>query len=418
MNDLVPFGSALPYRLESGAVGYRLFCISNALMPAMSGCLSDNLEQFTPEAEKLLTLEVLSLTSSICLTEIISRLDAILGAVKALDVCCVLGQGNPGLEQPPADLERGVGAPPVGADWEEYDAILCQSLQKQIDLCADSLDSLTDGLGALGVMGLDALALYLAPVLPPVALLLALLGVLATILEDELYDQWAGELALYAHDAICAAYQSYTPATAKAAINAVIDEYVTPAPNRFVHKLLWSQAQLNRIFLGELEDIEGYSSEYCDLCESPPMDTWTFDGWLEGWYFLEGKPGSALTYNSTITHTADGTGCAQLYVAEYWYGQWHCRAQVNTYLPVLANQHVKVWHSQDGNIKETILQLYFDDETQQMTVIGNPLGYPSWRESIVDVAAAHIGKTIVAIRLSWQGNNDYVYFDDVTVYVE
>ena len=417
MDDLVPFGSALAYRLTD-ATGYRVFCVSNALIPAMSGCLSDNLDQFTPDAEEQLTKEVLSLTSSVCLTEILSRLDAIIQAVKALDICCALSQGNPALDPPPLDLERGVGDPPIGENWEEYDDYLCQALQAHVDICTDTLDTFTDALGAIGLIGLDMLAVYLAPVMAPVSLLLALLGVLSTILEDELFEQWQGELASYAQDAICAAFLSATPATAKQAIDAVIDSAVAPPPNRMLHKLLWNQGQVNTIFNGEVEDYEGYSAEFCDVCEVPPLDEFHFDGDLEGWFFVSGKPGSELVYNPTISHTSDGTGCAQLYVAEYWYGQWHARAQVNTYLLVVADQHVKVWHSQDGNIKESILQIYFDDETVQQTVISNPLDYPSWRESTVDVAGAHIGKHIVAVRLSWQGNNDFVYFDDVVIYVE
>lgn len=417
VDGLVPFGSALPYRLESGATGYRLFCISNALLPCMSGCLSDNLEQFTPEAEELLTLEVLSLTSSVCLTEIISRLDAILHAINTLDVCCALSQGNPGLEESPDPIERGMGDPPMGADWDEYDDLLCQQLQRHVDLCDEAIDSLTDGLGALGVIGLDMLAVYMAPVVPPVALLLALLGVLTTILEDELYDQWSAELNLYAHDALCAAFLSYTPATAKAIVDWTIDQYVTPPPNRLLHKLLWSQTQLNRIFSGELEDTEAYDPDYCDVCTFIPMDEWRFDGSLEGWFLYEGKAESCLTYNPDITHTADGTGCAVLYLDEYWYGQWHSRAQVNTRIEVVADQHVEIWHSQDGDIRESILQIFFDDETEYLEVIGDPLNYPNWRHSVVDVPAAHIGKYIVALRYSWQGNNDYVYFDDVTIYV-
>lgn len=417
MDDLVPFGSARPYQLEPGATGYRLFCISNALLPCMSGCLSDNLEQFTPDAEELLTLEVLSLTSSVCLTEIISRLDAILHAVNTLDVCCALSQGNPGLEEPPDPIERGVGDPPAGASWAEYDDLLCQSLQLQIDLTDEVADTLTDGLGALGLIGLDMLAVYLAPVLPPVALLLAILSVLTAILEDELYDQWAGELGLYAHDAICAGFLAYTPGTAKTAIDAVIDKYVTPPPNRLFHKALWSQTQINRIFNIELEGYEGYDPNYCDVCTFIPMDEWHFAGSLEGWFFVEGQGDSELTYNPAITHTADGTGCAQLYLDYHWYGQWHSRAQVNTYVEVVADQHVEIWHSQLGDIRESILQIYFDDETEYLEVIDDPLDYPSWRHSVVNVPAAHIGKHIVALRYSWQGNDDYVYFDDITIYV-
>lgn len=417
MGDLVPFGSAAPYRLEPDATGYRIFCISNALTPCLTGCLSDNLEQFTPEAEILLTTEVLSLTASLCLEEITDRLDAILAAVKTLGVCCAMAQGNPFQDEGGDPIERGVGVPPAGGDWDEYDAILCQQLQRQLDLCTTTLDTFTDALGVIGAMGLEALALYFLPVAAPVALLLALEGVLFTILEDELFDQWNGELAAYGQDALCSAYLAYTPASAKAAVDAVIDSYVSPAPNRLLHKMLWSQTQLNRIFSGELDDYEGYSPDFCDTCEGELQSTWYFDGSLEGWFFLEGRAGSELTYNAGITHTSDGTGCAQLYLGPYWYGQWHCRCQVNTWIEVVASQHVSIAHSESGDIKESILQIYFDDETEQLTVLGNPLPYPSWRESVVDINPTHIGKHIVALRLSWQGNDDLVYFDDVEVYV-
>jgi hypothetical protein len=417
-DSLVPFGSALPYRLVDGASDYRVFCVSNACLSALTGLISDNLDQCTPEAEELLTTEVLSLTASLCLEEITDRLDAILAAVKALDICCTMGQGNPGLDETPADIERGIGDPPVGEDWSEYDAILCQSLQLQIDLSLDALDAFTDGLGALGAMGLNALALYFTPLLPPVSLLLALLAALSTILEDELYDQWEGELNLYAQDAICAGYNAYTPASAKVAIDAAIDAKVTPSPNKLLHKLLWSQAQVNRIFRGELEGYDVYDPDYCEVCELPPLDEWHFDGGLEGWFFVEGRSGSELTYNAGITHTSDGTGCAQLYLGPYWYGQWHCRVQTSTWIEVVADQYVSVAHSESGDIKETILQIYFDDETEQLTVLGNPLPYPSWRESVVDINPVHIGKHIVALRLSWQGNDDLVYFDDIAIYTD
>lgn len=417
MDELVPFGSAKPYRLEDGATGYRLFCISNTLWPCMSGCLSDNLLQFTPDAEELLTTEVLTLSSSMCLTEITSRLDALIQAILGCKGQTPLLIGHPGIDEMPDPIERGVGDPPIGSTWGEYDDILCQQLQRQVDLCVDSIDSFTDGLGLLGLMGLDMLALYLAPLMPPVALLIALLGVLATILEDELFDQWAGELNAYAKDAICAAFLSYTPATAKAAIDAAINLHVTPEPNRLFHKVLWSQSQVNRIFNGELDDYSTYDPEYCDVCTYLPIDEWHFDGSLEGWFFVEGKANSKLEYNPNVTHTPDGTGCAEMWLDYYWYGQWHSRAQVNTYLSVVANQHLRFYHSQEGDIRESIVQLYYDDDTSYMQVVGDPFDYPVWKEIIVDVPAADIGKKLVAIRLSWQGNNDYVYFDDVEVYV-
>jgi len=384
----------------------------------MSGCLSDNLEQFTPEAEELLALEVLTLASSVCITEFLTRLDAILQAIKALNVCCTLDQGFPGLEEPPADVERGVGDPPIGEDWDEYDAYLCKALQKQVDMCYDVLDTLTDALGVLGLIGLDALALYLAPLLPPVALLLAFLGVMATVLEDELYDQWAGELDAYHEDAICAGYLSYTPGTAKSAIDAVINSYVSPAPNRLLHKLLWSQTQLNRIFRGEMEGYEDYDEGYCAACETIPMDEWVFDGGLEGWFLSEGAFDSYLEYNGEITHTADGTGCAMLYLDQHWYGEWWSRIQVNTDLEVVANQHVEVYHSRQGDFDLAHLRIIFDDETTQHQYIDKPFEYPTWRHVVVDVDAGHIGKSIVALVLGYHGNNDYVYVDDVRIYVE
>ena len=418
MDDLIPHGTAAPYRLDEAATGYRLFCISNALWPPMSGCLSDNLLQFTPEAEELLTLEVLTLSSSLCLEEIVNRLDAILAAIRSLDVCCVLSQGNPGLDEEPYPLERGVGDPPVGEDWEAYDAYLCQALQRQVDLVEESLDALTDGLGVLGVMGLDALALYLAPCMPPVALLLALLGVLATILEDELYDQWSGELANYANDAICAGYLAYTPGTAKDAIDAVIEQYVTPAPNILLHQLLWSQSQLNRIFSGEFDDLDAYDPDYCLDCEAIPLEEWHFDGGLEGWFLYDGKWESELTYNAEVTHTEDGTGCAQLYLDDHWYGQWFSYIQVNTNVLVVSGTTLEFWHSMSGDVRDVLLTLVFDDETDWSDdTIGLPFNFPEWKYIAREVPEAHIGKTIVAVRLGWEGNNDYVYLDDVRLFV-
>ena len=417
MEELVPFGTARPYRLEDAATGLRLFCISNTLWPSMSGCLSDNLQQFTPAAEELLTLEVLSLTSSRCLTEIVSRLDAILQAIGSLDVCCVLDQGNPGLEELADPMERGVGDPPVGEDWDEYATYLCQALQKQIDVCDNTIDAFTDGLGAIGLIGLDALALYLAPVLPPVALLLAFLGVMATVLEDELYDQWSGELDDYALDAICAGYSAYTAGTAKSAIDAVIDSYVSPAPNRLLHKMLWSQAQLNRIFRGELEGYEEYNADFCDDCEEIPLSEFHFDGSLEGWFLSEGKDNSFVEYNAGITHTADGTGCAALYLDYVWYGDWWSRVQANTNIEVVADQHVGFYHSQEGSAGITELTILFDDDTTQHGTITNPPTYPAWGHIVVDVAPAHIGKSIVALRIGYHGNDDTVYLDDVLIYV-
>jgi hypothetical protein len=417
MEELVPSGSACPYRLEDGVTGARLFCISNALWPCISGCLSDNLAQFTPEAEILLTLEVLSLNSSICITEIVGRLDAILRAIKSLDVCCALDQGYPGLEEPPADIERGVGDPPVGETWDEYDAYLCCALQKQVDLCDSTIDTLTDGLGGIGLIGLDALALYLAPLAPPVALLLAFLGVLTTILEDELYDQWSGELDLYAHDAICAAWLSYTPETAKSAVDATIDQYVVPAPNRILHKMLWSQTQLNRIFRGEIEGTETYDPDYCDTCEVPPEDEWTFDAGLEGWFLYEGYKQSYLEYNGEVTHTPDGTGCAVLYLDEHWYGTWWSRIQVNTAVEVVANQHVGLYHSKQGTADMMYLKIIFDDDTSYGDYLAVPPESPNWGHVVLDVPGAHIGKSIVALRLSYKGNNAFIYIDDVSIYV-
>jgi len=417
VSDLVPFGSALPYRLAAGASGSRVFCISNALWPCVSGCLSDNLQQFTPAAEDLLGKEVLSLTSSLCLTEITDRLDSILQAITSLDVCCVLDQGNPGLEEPADPMERGIGDPPIGEDWDEYSTYLCQALQKQIDLCDGTIDALTDGLGAAGLIGLDMLALYLAPVLPPVALLLAFLGVMATVLEDELYDQWSGELDAYALDAICAGYQAYTAGTAKAAIDAVIDSQVGPAPNRLLHKLLWSQTQLNRIFRGELEDYDGYDEDFCDDCETIPLSEWLFDGSLEGWFLSEGKDDSFVEYEGTKTHTADGTGCAALYLDYVWYGDWWSRIQVNTNIEVVADQHVELYHSRVSSVHLTQLAILFDDDTAQSGTITNPPAYPTWGHIVVDVAPEHIGKSIVALRISYHSNDNWVYLDDVLIYV-
>jgi len=417
MNDLVPFGSAKPYRLEDGALGLRLFCISNALWPCMSGCLSDNLQQFTPEAEQLLTQEVLTLTSSLCLTEITSRLDAILRAIKSLDVCCVLSQGNPGVEEPADPMERGIGAPPVGEDWDEYAIYLCQALQKQVELSMSAIDTLTDALGAIGLIGLDALALYLAPLLPPVALLLAFLAVMATILEDELYEQWAGEIDDYAAEAICAGYLSYTAGTAKSAIDAVINSHVSSPLNRLLHKLLWSQTQLNRIFRGEIEGYEGYDGDFCDACEIIPLSEWHFDGGLEGWFFVLGKDDSFLEYNAAISHTADGTGCAALFLDYVWYGNWFSWIQVNTNVEVVADQHIEIYQSQEGNVAITQLVILFDDASNQFQTISLPSAYPAWNHVVVDVAAAHIGKNIVALKLGYQGNNDWVYLDDVHIYV-
>jgi len=70
-----------------------------------------------------------------------------------------------------------------------------------------------------------------------------------------------------------------------------------------------------------------------------------------------------------------------------------------------------------GNVQEANLKLVFDDETDWNESIALPLVYPSWKDGFVEVPGAHIGKTIVSIILSWKANDDYVYFDDVEVYV-
>lgn len=356
--------------------------------------------------------------ASVCLEEITDRLDALLQAVKSLDLCCAIQQGSPAIEEPPAPIERGIGDPPVGESWEEYTAYLCQALQRQVDLCDDAIDTLTDALGAIGLIGLDMLAAYLAPVAPPAALLLVLLAVLTSILEGELYDQWSGELELMAEDLICAGYLAYSPSSAKAAVDAVIDQHVDPLPNRALHKLLWSQTQINRIFRGEIEDYEAYDPDYCSVCEVPPLSEWHFDGSLEGWFLYEIYKDNSLEYDPQITHTADGTGSARLYGCRCWAGAHYARVQVNTSVEVVADMRIQIWHQKSGTANLPYILLLFDDETQYGEYVEPPPTQPNWDSAGYVIPGAHIGKRVVAIRISWQMSNSWVWFDDVRLYVE
>jgi len=416
MEDLVPSGSARPYRLV-GAPGFRLFCISNALWPCMSGMLSDNLAQFTPEAEALLTWEVLTMSNSTCLETLILLLEQIRDALSAHNVCCAGEMGVPFLEASPLPIERGIGDPPIGETWEEYDSYLCKALQRQCDLCEEAIDALTDALGVGAALGLEMLAVYMAPLMAPVALLLAILGVLAVILEDELFDQWAGELELMRYDLVCAAFLSPNPLSAKQSVNSVINSAVSPWPNKLLHKAMWSQDQLNRIFNGEIEGYEAYSDTYCETCEYPPTAEWHFDGWLEGWYLWEEYKTNHVDYDESVTHTPDGTGSLLLYGCKSGGGPWYARVACNTNVFVEDNMRFQLYHSKETVANNPHVHILFSDETAYQQYITDAATFPEWEPAGFDIPGSHWGKTISRIRVSWQLSDSHVWMDDVRLYV-
>ena len=227
--------------------------------------VEDTINGLNPMCDDLITAIVSQVTTN--MSTIIQN------SVIYNDVCCMTDAGNPIADPDP------IADPPAAT------ADLCKQAQAAHDNGLEFLNSFLDtvDVGSGITAGLIATLIGGFFILP-VALLGALVGALVAILSDALTDELLETWEDLKHAIVCAIVEANSADNAKNAVHGIIDASDASAPVKAVMKLIYNQAQVNKIWLLEY-DSAGYDSDYCEDCTPPTLGAVVGVGWTVTSYF-------------------------------------------------------------------------------------------------------------------------------------
>ena len=179
----------------------------------------------------------------------------------------------------------GEGDPPLGfptwGDWQDYKCKAAQRIVDDITDLGEKLEIVYTGGAAITFALFQTLVMGTA-VAPPIALVIAILGVLVisgTALAMLAFENWC---ATHKHGLVCAIHLAETLPIARAAVLQYIDENWDLVLGQPFGEHLFSNDVLSKAFDGGL-NVDGYSATYCADCAGPGerIDYWEFTG--EDW---------------------------------------------------------------------------------------------------------------------------------------
>jgi hypothetical protein len=255
--------------------------------------LSD--EDWEQGQQAVIQLEV-DLMEGECTQAIVDAIDR-LG--RAMDACCVMGQGIPYFEDVPDPLERGSGDPPEGFEtWDDHTDYLCKAAQVLFDRLAKAVLDLQDKVESGVTLTTAILFAVLALTNPVLGLIITLSTLLVEIAALEGLGDLVDAFIEAKWDFVCAIFSASSVEGALANLATVISSLDVSLMGKKAIGTLFTTNALNAIFLGTYELPGGYSEEYCDECPGIcPLITIRYGqqvGYLQyealpyyGWYYCE-----------------------------------------------------------------------------------------------------------------------------------
>jgi len=354
-----------------------------------------------------------------CTNQIVEALNRIEQALMSLNVCCAFSQ-NPDLywdSDSDSSIVRGDGEPPAGfASWSEYDDYLCQAAQAYYDEVHARGDDIFDIIMEGAFVGIEALAVYLAPLSLPVTVLLLIMGVIVDLGGEEMQEQWNATMNDARQDVVCAIFNSLSVPEAKVRMEAAFATH-TSLFEPFFFMWFFSTRRINELFNGETTGYESYSPAFCTACPEPlygPM--WEFLTHLEGWTKDEGKSSATPFIEWTGEQNAPpSTG-----------GSMHAVIQnsltgKDLWVYALYNHVIQVgdtlswWNFSDrADVRRCRPRLYFTDETGWSSE-AESYSELEWTQTIHDLSSM-AGKEIWKIEFELEDNDaTNIWIDGVFV---
>lgn len=208
--------------------------------------------------------------------------------------------GQPDYDDYESNVERGTGDPPGALptwdDWDDYKCKAAQIVCDDVSGLAAKLEAVYTG-GAAVTFAIFQYAIIGSALNPPVALAVAIVGVLiisGTALAMIALQGW---IATYKFDLVCAIYSGDTLQDAKAALQEIVSSHWNLALSEPFFWHLFSNKVLSDIFDVTLptyaEREAGYSAGYCAGCPGAGgarLDAYDFGGddWESPDWTLEG----------------------------------------------------------------------------------------------------------------------------------
>jgi len=280
------------YHLTNGT-GCRLWAIPGEAWGGLTGILSDNLFQFD-DASRAKIEELLGMGCEISgLIEDVSAIRSMLAG------CCTPSQweslpGNILYPPDPLPIERGVGIPPYGGSWEEYDSELCDYAAWTVDEHLRVLDEVAEWASWGGGIVASTLYAIMGVLCPPLTLVWGLAEALTLVVLDDALDEFRDDLAEMRQELICAVYGAYTPTEAAQNIEGVIAAHFTGAQAGIL-LALWNSKTINLVMGGGLVGVAIGTGD-CTSCSEPAPPAqeagWWFTTSEEGWQFTHQSPGA------------------------------------------------------------------------------------------------------------------------------
>lgn len=210
--------------------------------------------------------------------EILAKLQCICDAILALRTVDALPVDSILAEQPLHDdykspVVQDEGDPPAGwATWPEWKVQKCKSSQKIIDDAIATMEKMVVVSGSGTILTVVALlaAFVFSAIVPPLAIVMLIATVLATIGLSGIQAEAQQWIALHKFGLVCCIFEAANAAAARAALEAYIDANWDIPGSPAILLYMLNFYVLSNVFDGTMPNYTdweaSYSAAYCETC--------------------------------------------------------------------------------------------------------------------------------------------------------